>query len=201
MQNLVRRVADRCLKTGIVEVDDIEWFIYALEKRISTAVSSVFFLLIAVIVSDPLTAVSYLGSFYFLRIRTNGYHAKTFIGCLSFSLFLELAFILFILPRLTIRLTCILNAISFILIFFFAPFNHPNMHLNAQELIACRTSSRRRILILIALEIFLYALCVEKAVYGITLGNTMTAFLLVIAIINKGDNTNEKRKRKSQKAA
>lgn len=43
MQNLVRRVADRCLKAGIVEVDDIEWFIYALEKQISTAVSSVFF--------------------------------------------------------------------------------------------------------------------------------------------------------------
>lgn len=187
MKPLINKIARHCVEAGIVEETDLEWFIYGLEKRTITIIATVIFLLIAIYFSNLITAVTYLGSFYFLRVRTNGYHAKKFSHCLLLSAFIELVFLLFVLPLLTAPIIYVLNITSFFVIFLFAPYNHPNMHLNQKEISVCRTSARMRISLLTVLATIFFSLGIEDGTKGITLGNTMTAVLLIIANIEKGE--------------
>lgn len=185
MHSVVNKISVLCLKKGIVEEEDISWFVYGLEKRITTAITATVFLIIAIFTTNVWTALSYLGSFYFLRVRTNGYHAKSFLGCFVSSLLLELLFLLLVLPRLGNMAVYILGALNLAIIFLFAPYDHPNMHLDRAELQACRKSSRRRISALTVLMVISRLVGAANIAYGITLGNTMAALLLVIAKIKK----------------
>lgn len=194
MKQLINKLAIRCIAIGIVEEEDLEWFVYGVEKRVTSAIASVLFLLVAVVLSDVPTAIIYLTSFYFLRSRTNGYHAKTMTRCLFVSVIIELFFLLCILPNLTNNNVYLLNTISFLIIFIFAPYNHPNMHLSPSEERICQISSRIRITLLTASAFVFCMLGKEWGYAGITLGNTMVAFLLLIAKRNKGEENNEERK-------
>lgn len=90
MHLIIDKVSARCLAAGIIEADELDWFGYAIEKRMTTLLTGTLLMLIAVAISDFWTAFFYLGSFYFLRVRTNGYHARGFVGCLGQSIILEL---------------------------------------------------------------------------------------------------------------
>lgn len=185
MHKLTSKLAYKCLTDGIIEENEIDWFIYGLEKRFATLISSIFFLIIAMHISNLWIAISYLGSFYFLRVRTNGYHAKNIFNCLALSALIEIVLLIYLLPQLTEKLVVWLNIASLIVIFSFAPYNHPNMHLSEEEILGCRTSARIRISILNLFVIIFYVLGITCISNGITLGNTMAALLLVIAKIIK----------------
>lgn len=73
MQKLMDMVTAKLVTEGVVKACDKEWFAYGLEKRILTIFTAIPFLIIAIALSDIWTAVMYLCSFYFLRVRTNGY--------------------------------------------------------------------------------------------------------------------------------
>ena len=188
---LATRITKDFIRKGIIDDDSADWFQYGLEKRISTVLTSVIFFLVAIRISGFWVAFMYLSSFYFLRIRINGYHANTYIGCLFASIFLEVILLKGVLPLLNKDITVLLNAISFATILIWAPFNHPNMHLSDCELHACKIGARIRVLILMLLEIVLKVFSKQQLLWGITLGNTMAALLLAVAIIWKGENTNE----------
>ena len=66
-------VTAKLVTEGVVKACDKEWFAYGLERRILTIFTAIPFLIIAIALSDIWTAVMYLCSFYFLRVRTNGY--------------------------------------------------------------------------------------------------------------------------------
>lgn len=195
MHSLLCRFAQGCVNKEIISCEDLDWLVYGLEKRITTAIVAVAFFLIGLKVAAMPTVLSFLLCFYFLRVQTNGYHANSFIGCLIFSLILELFFLIVLLPRLKLPILACLNASSFIIIFALAPFANKKMHLDEDELIASRKISRIRISLLSGIATILYALGVVEIGKGITLGNTMTALLLIIAYIKeKGERKNEKRK-------
>ena len=175
----------------IIEDEDLEWVRYGLEKRLSGGITSTIFLILAIKLSNIYVAFAYLGSFYFLRARINGYHAKTFIGCLFVSIFLEVTMLKTILPLLNRNLVIALNIVSFSIILAWAPFNDPNLHLSSRELQGCKRSARIRVLILLTFEIVFFVLHKQQLINGITLGNTMAAFLMAIAIIRKGEVQNE----------
>lgn len=197
MKPIIHRIANQCVESGIVEADDVEWFIYGLEKRFVTAATALLLLFIGGFLSDSKTAFAYLGSFYFLRVRTNGYHAATVKGCICVSVILEIGFLLIIRSMLFPFLSCILNLINCFLVFSFAPFNHPSMHMDEQELAECRKRSRIRISLLTLLSVVGYVFSLNWLGDGITLGNTMAALLLIIVKIKKGETNNEERKEKT----
>ena len=195
MHSLLCRFAQGCVNKEIISREDLDWLVYGLEKRISTAIVAIAFFLIGLKVTAMPTVISFLLCFYFLRVRTNGYHANSFIGCLIFSLILELFFLIVLLPLLEFPILICLNTSSFIITFAFAPFANKSIHLDEDELIASRKTSRIRISLLSGIATILYALGATEIGKGITLGNTMTALLLIIAYIKeKGENKNEKRK-------
>lgn len=191
MHALLYRFALGCVEEKIVDEAELDWLVYGLEKRITTAVTAGLFLLVGLHLANALSVVAFLISFYFLRVRTNGYHANSFLGCVAFSLLLELCFLKLVLPVLTQPTHVILNTVSLLAIFCFAPFANSNMHLDEREFVACRNGSRTRMGLLYATAILLSVFGETAVSRGITLGNTMTALLLAIANIKKDKGGNE----------
>lgn len=185
MERIIKRIAALCVNQGVIEEEDYAWFVYGLEKRISSFIGTMFFFFLAIILADFWTSVSFFVSFCFLRTRTNGFHARSFLGCLMISVILELLFLAVLLPVLTPILARELSLLAFTFIFCCAPYNHPNMHMNTEELLAVRASARVRITVLTLLIPFFFLLRLTAIGNGLVLGNTMTAFLLVIVKIKR----------------
>ena len=128
---LVNRFTAFCIKNGIIADDDADWFSYALERRICNCAAVLLLFPLGCWLSNWIVSLSFFLSFYFLRKRASGFHAKTFAGCFLFSLIST-----FIIFRFAISLCgktvqlgiCI---VSTALIFGLAPFDHPNMHMSS----------------------------------------------------------------------
>lgn len=183
MNSLLDCFTNYCINNQLITRNDEAWFRYGLEKRICTMVVLVPFTIIAVCVSGFLTAFLFITSFFYLRSQTNGYHAKTHWGCFIGSLLLELFFVFFIEPMLDVFWILIIVSITVMVVFAFAPHNHPMMNLDEHEYTACKKAARIRG---IQLAFSCYA-CVLFDLYeiasGISLGCAMTSALLVFAKI------------------
>lgn len=189
MHSLLYRFALGCVEEKIIDNAELDWLVYGLEKWITTAITAIFFLLIGIHLADATSVIAFLSSFYFLRVRTNGYHANSFLGCLITSLLLEGFFLKLVLPALNSFIFILLNIADFWTVFLFAPFANRNMHLDEKELMACRKTSRIRMSVLFTASLLLYTFGQLNVSKGILLGNTMTALLLIIAYIKrKGEN-------------
>lgn len=179
-------LVDRCIAKGYITQDQAPWLYYGIEKRVTTILIAIPMLIIGSLVSTPAMAIAFYVSFYLLRSRTNGLHAKTLLGCLIHSILSEV-FFLGILPYILDEAIAIsLLILSAISIFYLAPYSHPNMGLSVQEATACAKSAKRRLITLILLLIALYIMQLSQFSTGILLGIVMTAVMLVLAYILKG---------------
>ena len=183
MSRWSHRLAKRCVQYGIVEEDQLPWFIYGVEKRLSTAFISVPFLLLALILTTPGCTISMYLSFYLLRRRASGYHANNACLCLCISLLLEIIFLILIYPLLR-KIHIILFLGSCIpLIFKFAPYRDPNMKFTTDEISACQSSARITVCILTITVVVTYTVGLHEVSKGLTIGITMATVLLCTAHI------------------
>lgn len=170
-----------CIQKGYVSQDEAPWLRYALERRIVSLTAFGVLLIIGLFITTPATLLAFLITFYTLRSRTNGYHAKSVGGCLFYSILGEV-FYLRILPDVWNDVFAFIAlAASIMLIWFFAPYNHPNMDLSPEEVIACAKSAKWRLSTLIFALSVLYALQQYQLALGILLGIVMTASTLAMA--------------------
>lgn len=181
MNSLLDWFTSYCINNQLVSGDNEAWFRYGLEKRLCTLTVLVPFAMIAVRISGFWTALSYITSFFYLRSQTNGHHAKTHWGCLLESLLLEAFFLMFVEPRLNPLWILVLISITVVVVFIFAPYNHPMMDLNDQEYSACKNISRIRCirLAIVCFSCVLFGL--HEIANGVSLGCAMTSILLVFA--------------------
>ena len=77
MEWLVDGIARYCVKEGMLTSQDISWFKYGLEKRISTILVGIPFLIIAFMLSDFLCAISFFITYFFVRKYLGGYSVIT----------------------------------------------------------------------------------------------------------------------------
>lgn len=188
----VSALVDKCITSGYITQEQAPWLYYGIEKRLTTILISIPMLIIGSLVSTPAIAIAFYVSFCLLRSRTNGFHAKTLLGCLIHSILSEVFFLgvlPYILDEAIASFLLILSAIS---IFYLAPYNHHNMGLSVEEAMACAKSAKRRLAMLILLLIALYIVQLNQFSTGILLGIVMTAVMLVFAYILKGGKSNEK---------
>lgn len=181
-----------CIDNGYITQEQAPWLRYGIEKRVTTFIISIPILIVGSLVSSPAMAFSFYFSFYLLRSRVNGFHAKSFGRCLILSILTE-AFFLGILPRVwnnTVA-TAFLIA-STIIIFVLAPYNHPNIDLSSEEIVECARSAKRRLFVLIIFLIVLHILQFNQLVAGIIAGIVMVAVTLTFAYIPKGERQYEK---------
>lgn len=170
-----------CIQKGYVSQDETPWLRYALERRIISLIAFVVLFIIGLLITTPTTLLAFLITFCTLRSRTNGYHAKSVGGCLFYSILGEV-FYLRVLPNVWNDVFAFIAlAVSIILIWFFAPYNHPNMDLSPEEVVACAKSAKWRVSTLIVALSVLDALQQYQLALGIILGIVMTASTLIMA--------------------
>lgn len=191
MSRWLEKFSIQCIKSGIVTQDQLPWFIYGIEKRISTTITSIPFLLLAMILTTPYSAISMFLAFSLLRRRASGYHAHSIKSCLFISISLEIAFCIFLYPLLHLHVILLLLGMCIPVIFRLAPYKHPNMQFSDAEVYACQTSSRAIVCMLAIGTIITYAAGLHEISKGLTLGTSMTTVLLCIAYILEWRNKNE----------
>ena len=184
MNSLLDRMVNYILSNQVVSAEKEAWLRYGLEKRIYTLLVYIPFSILAVLLAGFWTAVFFMGSFFHLRSKTNGIHAKSAIACLFGSVLLELLFLGLFLPYLNEISIVTLIAISLIVVYLLAPYNHPNMNLTTEEYIACKKISRIRATQLAFLVVLLISCGLIEIAKGISLGYTMASALLGLAYIS-----------------
>lgn len=179
----IGEIIELCLRKGIITEEQVPWFRYGLEKRIYTVIGLIPFVIIAILLTNLATALSFIGAFYALRSRTSGYHAPTLGRCMLISLAAELLFLLVLYPCLTLTCAVIVSAICVVFILIAAPYNHPNMHLSKEEIYALKHSVRRRSIVLLVLICILSYAQLADIAKGLTTGIAMAAGMLCLAYI------------------
>lgn len=170
-----------CIQKEYVSQDEAPWLRYALERRIASLTAFGVLLIIGLFITTPATLFAFLITFCSLRSRTNGFHAKSVGGCLFYSILGEI-FYLRVLPNIWNAIFAFITlAVSIILIWFFAPYNHPNMDLSPEEVTACAKSAKWRLVMLIFVLNILYAWKQYQLALGILMGIVMTALTLAMA--------------------
>lgn len=181
MASLTERIISYCILNDIVSVSDEDWLRYGIEKRMMLLMGSIPQTALAVCFSNVPAAIGYMTSFFLLRGKTSGYHAKTPLGCLCISVLLESLFFIGLYSRLGMMLMFICNGLSTIVIFYLAPYAHPNMHFDKAALRALRLQGRSMTLMLFFGAVICWYTGVLSVARGLTIGITMTAFALWLA--------------------
>lgn len=174
-----------CVQKGYVTEEQAPWLRYALEKRLVTFGVFIPLLGLGGVITNPATMLAFLITFCLLRTRTNGFHAKSSGRCLIYSMVGEL-FFLRVLPTLwNDAIAFVTLAISAVLIWILAPYNHPSMNLSAEEILACAKSAKWRLGLLGFVLSVLSVWKQEQLAEGIILGIVMTASTLVMAYCSR----------------
>ena len=185
MKGLLDKIITSCTEKGWIDPSDAEWVRYGLERLVSTVCGFSAMLLIGLLLFPFPAVLAFLGSFCFLRKRTNGFHAKTMAGCFFSSIGIELLVLGAVYPFLSTSTSAILLTFSSMGVLVLAPFRHPNFPLTDGEFSANDIGSKVRLLILIALAgISIWADWLD-CLYGITLGVTLDAASLALAHLQK----------------
>lgn len=133
--------------------------------------------------------------FIYWRKKTGGIHAKTVSVCVFTSLLLEIAFLAGLYPHLSMPILFGVNLVSTLLIFLFAPYNHPNMWLSAVEIKELRNRSRKTVIYEQCCIVVSWLMGYFSIARGLTTGVAMAAFLLSLAYINDWRKIYERKKR------
>lgn len=183
MHSLMVRFAHFCVEKQIIESKHFDWFVYGLEKRLSTIILSIPFVILAIVVSNLPCAISFFLSFFVLREYIGGFHANTVWGCLIISLLSEAALFFLVHPFLSpIAIVCI-TIVSITCIYILSPYNHPNMHLTDKEIAACRKKGRIRAFVVSSVIAFTCILGQDEIAKGLTLGIALTTAMLCLGYI------------------
>ena len=186
-----KRAASFLVQQGIIDETQVDWFVYGIEKRIASVCMFPPFFLIALFWTSPICAVSFFSSFYLLRRRMSGYHARSMGMCLFLSLILEMLFLGVVYPVMQGIRIFIVIGICILLIFTLAPFNHPNMNFTDSELSACRSSTRITACILSLASVMTYFIDLHEIAKGLSVGIAMATFLLCVAYILEWRNKHD----------
>lgn len=155
MNEIAKKLASICVKNELVDPEIFEWCVYSIEKRLVTFCTwSVLIAIGAHLFGFPCTLGFTLG-FLALRCRTNGYHAKTYIGCLIGSILIECNSI-FVVRNAPMEWLTLIIVLSNLIILKVAPVNNKQIHLTASEMNAMKKDVHK---ILVGMD-FLYFLCV-----------------------------------------
>ena len=185
-------LAKKCIDAHLISPEKEEWLRYGIEKRLTTIIVGIPFIIIAVILSNTGTAIAFFFSYFFLRGRTNGYHSKTVFRCLVTSLALEIIFIGFLSKFITGIIVIPVILLVTLTVFLLAPYNDPNMALSEEEYKANQRGSRIRCGLLCLGCILFWSMHYETLAAGIALGGAMAGVLLCVAYILEWRNNNGK---------
>ena len=144
MTNLAHRLVDYLIENDITSSSMRDVHIYSFEVLFGKILNYGTLLLLAYVNRNIISTLFFMLTFFSLRGRTGGYHAPRATGCYIGTLFIYFTVSKIIVKFLVQNTYTLFGTvvISSIIIFFFAPLNHPNLKLDENEIQACKNYSR-----------------------------------------------------------
>lgn len=86
MEKIAVMIAEKMIKNGVIEYDEKEIYVYALQVNLEKLIGYIVLFIVAILTSDFLGIM--LFSFVFINLRkySSGYHCKTTLGCFVLTL-------------------------------------------------------------------------------------------------------------------
>lgn len=175
--NTLANYLTRCLiANDIVEKEQEEEYVYGFQKLLGKVLNYTTLLLLSIHNKVLVPGMILMFVFFSLRERTGGYHAKTPLRCYLGTVASYFLLIRILIPAIMGKhfTYATIVVISILVVFIFAPVNHPNLLLDRQEIEVCRQSSRWLVLMVaggiwIACVLQAKEICVAYAVVGLGL--------------------------------
>lgn len=183
MHKWAKSVARYCYHKGYIDYHQIPLLCYSIERRASSMILFPPLLLIGMSISEMDVVISFYFSFCFLRKMTSGLHANSITKCFLASVALEFLFVGVFQRTVCTSTIWLLAVFSAILIFWLAPFRHPNMAFTDEEILACRVNARIRLVLVLGVAMLAWCYSYQSIMVGISLGIAASASSLVIASI------------------
>lgn len=183
ISDISKRTAGFLSKNMIIETEYEEVYAYGIEILLSTILNFIVAFIIALISHEFVACLINLTAFVTIRIYAGGYHADTHLGCMTTLIGVLLIFIFvtkFISLELIMILSPILLIISAVIIFKYAPVEHPNKPLSDKK----KLKLRRKALISLSIWI-LFCICFYFIKTELTFYAVSGIFSLAVALITE----------------
>lgn len=181
ISEISKRTAGFLSKNMIIETEYEEVYAYGIEILLSTILNFIVALTIALISHEFVACLLNLTAFVTIRIYAGGYHADTHWGCMTTLVGVLLIFI-FVIKVISLKLMMILSPIlliiSAVVIFKYAPVEHPNKPLSEKKKLKLRKKTLISLSIWILFCIFFYFIKAEFTFYAVS-----GIFSLAVALI------------------
>lgn len=153
MNYLACKFVDYLIVNQIMPLEKRKEHIYNFEVLFGKILNYGTLLLLSYIDHNILPNLLFMVTFFSLRGRTGGFHAKTPFICYLGTLFTYYAVSKVFTPFLMVNSYSMygMAGISVIIIFLFAPINHPNLALDREEIRQCKKYAR-----VLAVLVFIY---------------------------------------------
>ena len=184
MEFFVKRLSQYFREREIISENQIDWCEYVLARYIHTITLLPLMIIIGCFFAPLMDVIILNWGVYYLRNQANGFHAKTFWGCVTFSIFCEILALL-LLVNLHFEILVILFVLSGLFILWVAPINNKRVHFDELEMESLRKGIRKRIAIYSVIS-FAVLLIVPKYFGGFALASVVVASLLLISKMGFG---------------
>ncbi len=188
MRTSVEYITKCLFENEMIEESQIELYKYGLERFLYKMVSYLTLLLLALHMKLFIQSAVFLIFFILLRERTGGYHASTKLRCFIGTIGIYILPMKLVIPILIENniIAWILLILSTLLIYIWAPVNHPNLQFDEGEVMMYRDKARKILAVEITIIFFSTIFNAEKSlIISEILGITLCAFLISIAKIIK----------------
>lgn len=184
MEGLAQRLTRSFLRRGIITAEQTEWCAYILECKLDQWSAFAVMAVVGTVLAGFPQTVLFLWGICFLRKRTNGYHANSYLECLVKSLACEVICLLAA-PLLPVWLCALALAAGTAVVVTLAPVNNQNLHFDEREMAALRRSTRKRLVVADGAAVLLLVFAPGYAVY-LVLALCVVAVLLLLAKLGFG---------------
>lgn len=184
---LAKNIVHFFIKRQIISLSEKNSYIYGFQIIFINIINWGVILFIMLITQQILETLLYMTSVIWLRHHTGGYHAPTHIRCFIISIILYLlilSIIYFGSKNLAAPICLILQAISLIILFKFAPIEHKNNPVN-KNLLNRHKYIGRIISLALSLCAILLMSSFPNLYLSISLGILQVSVFLIIEHINK----------------
>lgn len=182
MEKYIMKVVEKMIRYHLIHPELTDEYVYALTCISESTIVIGTILFISILIGRFIPTLCFLFFFYSLRKRSDGYHAKTFLGCYIMSILSYLCVVIWSnYVYLNMELQCIILGITSIIIFIIGSVIHPNMQMNPDEIMA--TKKAARLVLILEDSIILFSLWMWNCSLEITYMTSAVAICCICLLI------------------
>jgi len=178
-------VTNQFLKYGLITDNQREWCVYTIHKKTLSMAVCCLLVLTGSGIGGLTHSLVFTFGFLFLRQRTNGYHAKTELGCIAVSLLFEII-AMWMLPYFVFDVYIVVLIGSFLCVLMLSPVNNKQIHLSEKEQHSIRWRAHLRTALVATLSLVLWYYGYNLSAISAALALFFTGISLTLSIAGLG---------------